>query len=117
MNQLTPIIAAVFASSGFWALLTAIYTTRRAKKEQAQTADTAERELLLGLAHDRIYSLCEEYIAAGEITLEQYDNLLYIYKPYDKAGGNGTGRKLFENVEKLPMRKEKEKEKEKNETE
>ena len=97
------IIVAIFASSGFWALLTAVYTARVAKKAEERRTDDSERQLLLGLAHDRIYDLCSEYIQRGEITLEEYDNLTYLYKPYIRAGGNGTGQRLFEQVEKLPM--------------
>ena len=102
--MINSIIISVFASSGFWALITAIITTRAARKAEEKRTDDSERQLLIGLAHDRIYGLCSEYIQRGEITLEEYDNLTYLYKPYEKAGGNGTGKRLFEQVEKLPMR-------------
>lgn len=102
--MITNIVIAVFASSGFWALLTAVYTSHITKKAEEKRTDDSERQLLIGLAHDRIYGLCSEYIQRGEITLEEYDNLTYLYKPYEKAGGNGTGKRLFEQVEKLPMR-------------
>ena len=102
--MINSIIISVFASSGFWALITAIFTTRAARKAEEKRTDDSERQLLIGLAHDRIYGLCSEYIQRGEITLEEYDNLTYLYKPYEKAGGNGTGKRLFEQVEKLPIR-------------
>lgn len=88
-----PIILAIFASNGFWQ-----YMSDRKKKKSAET------ELLLGLAHDRIYDLCERYIARGDISTSEYDNLMYIYRPYHKCGGNGTGDKLIEQVDRLPMK-------------
>lgn len=90
-----PIVAAIFASTGFWQFM-----SDRKKKQSAET------ELLLGLAHDRIYDLCRHYIARGDITASEYDNLMYLYRPYHKCGGNGTGDKLIEEVDKLPIVKE-----------
>ena len=75
------------------------------QKRQAKTdGNRAERELLLGLAHDRLYTLCAEYIQRGCITSDEYDNLQYIAVPYLRAGGNGTGKRLVLEVEKLPIR-------------
>ncbi len=88
-----PIVLAIFASNGFWQ-----YLMNRKNKKSAET------ELILGLAHDRIYDLCEKYIARGHIKTSEYDNLMYIYRPYHKCGGNGTGDKLIEKVDKLPMK-------------
>lgn len=88
-----PIVLAIFASNGFWQ-----YMSDRKKTESAET------ELILGLAHDRIYELCRHYINRGDITTSEYDNLMYLYRPYHKCGGNGTGDKLIEAVDKLPMK-------------
>lgn len=88
-----PIVAAIFASTGFWQ-----YMSDRKKKRSSET------ELLIGLAHDRIYDLCERYIERGYVTTPEYDNLMYLYRPYTKCGGNGTATKLVEAVDKLPMK-------------
>ena len=70
-----------------------------------------KHDLLMGLGHDRIFSLAGEYIKRGYITRDEYDNLNnYIYLPYKKRGGNGTGERLMKEVEKLPLH-EKEEEK------
>jgi hypothetical protein len=67
----------------------------------------SKHDLLMGLGHDRIFALAGEYIKRGYITREEYDNLnTYIYQPYRARGGNGTGEKLMNEVEKLPMREE-----------
>ena len=100
-EMIVPIICAVFASTGFWSCINLIIQKRQAKTD----GNKAERELLLGLAHDRIYVLCTEYLSRNPayITSDEYDNLQYIAKPYLKIG-NGTGKKLYSEVEKLPIR-------------
>lgn len=95
------IVGAVFASTGFWAFLTAMIQ-RRDKRE------SAEAQMLKGLGHDRICFLGSCYIKQGFITKEDYENLHdYLYSPYKKLGGNGTAEKIMKEVDKLPM-KEKE---------
>ena len=88
-----PIIVAIFASNGFWQYM-----------QNKKNAKSAETELLIGLAHDRIYELCNTYIARGYVTTSEYDNLMYIWRPYHKCGGNSTGDKLVHEVDDLPMK-------------
>lgn len=95
LQTLLTILGSVIASSGFWA-----YMTRRSERKDA------ESELLIGLAHDRIMSLGVSYIDRGYITPEEYENLHdYLYKPYEKAGGNGSAKHVMDEVKKLPMHK------------
>lgn len=95
LDLLLPIVLTLIASSGFWLWL----DNKRSKK-------TFENELLVGLAHDRIIYLGMTYIARGYILQEEYENLYdYLYKPYEKMGGNGSARRVMLEVEKLPIRK------------
>lgn len=84
-------LLSVFASSGFW-----LYLQRKAEKKDAKT------ELLLGLAHERIVSLGLDYIHRGWISTDELENLECLYVPYANAGGNGTAKKVFDDVKKLP---------------
>lgn len=94
------IVGSVFASTGFWAFLTAIMQKRDKKQ-------SAESKMLKGLAHDRICFLGEEYIKRGYISKDEYENLHdYLYLPYEELGGNGTARRIIEEVKKLPLREE-----------
>lgn len=87
--------SAVLASSGLWA-----YLTKRGEKNDA------ERELLVGLAHDRIMHLGMVYIERGCITQDEYENLrVYLYEPYEKMGGNGSAKRVMREVDKLPVHK------------
>lgn len=92
-NYIITIVVAIFASTGFWQFI----TTRFVRKN-------SETELLIGLAHDRIYELCRSYIARGYVTTSEYDNLMYLWRPYHRCGGNSTGDKLIHEVDDLPMK-------------
>lgn len=90
-----PLAAAVLTSSGLWAVV-----ARRADKGDAQ------RKMLVGLAHDRIVHLGMVYVDRGYITQDEYENLNdYLYAPYEKMGGNGSAKRVMEEVRRLPMHK------------
>lgn len=102
MDNLLPVIitaiCSIAASSGFWAFL-----------QSRMSKNDVRAKMLLGLAHDRICSLCGEYIerpGGGYITQDEYENLMdYLYEPYEAMGGNGSAKRLVEEVRKLPIRK------------
>ena len=80
------VVCAVIASSGFWAYL------------------QARREGKVGLAHDRILSLGMQYIERGHITRDEYENLYeYLYRPYEKMGGNGSAKRIMQIINTLPI--------------
>ena len=90
-----PLAVAVLTSSGLWALV-----SKRADKNDA------ERKMLVGLAHDRITHLGMEYLTRGYITQDEYENLNdYLYQPYEKMGGNGSAKRVMEEVRKLPIKR------------
>lgn len=88
------ILSSVLASSGLWAFL-------MAKMDR----NSAEREMLIGLGHDRIMYLGMRYIERGWITQDEYENLnTYLYEPYQRLGGNGSAHRIMDEVNKLPIR-------------
>ena len=89
------IIGSVAASSGFWAFIL--------KKCEKQTS---EKDMLLGLGHDRIMYLGMKYIEQQYITVEEYENLYeYLYLPYKAMGGNGSAERIIMEIQKLEVRK------------
>lgn len=92
MQTVVTIVCSVIASSGFWTIL----------QKKLDRKDVT-REMLLGLAHDRIVYLGLYYLERGDwITQDEYENLNdYLYKPYTKMGGNGTAKRVMEGVNKL----------------
>ena len=72
----------------------------------------------IGLAHDRIMYLGMSYIDRGCVTQDEYENLrVYLYEPYERMGGNGSAKRIMQEVDKLPIHKFIEKEEEHNEHE
>ena len=88
------IFTSVLASSGLWAFLGS-----RLDRHSAQ------KEMLIGLGHDRIMYLGMRYVERGWITQDEYENLnTYLYEPYKKLGGNGSALRVMQEVNKLPIR-------------
>lgn len=102
LQSVVTILCAVLASSGFWAFL-----QKRAERKAAENKQTTvETQMLIGLAHDRIVYLGMVYIERGYITQDEYENLYeYLYKPYEKLGGNGSAKRIMTEVNKLPIHK------------
>ena len=91
-----PLAVAVLTSSCLWALI-----------GKRQDKNDVERKMLVGLAHDRIIHLGMAYLTRGYITQDEYENLNdYLYQPYEKMGGNGSAKRVMEEVRKLPIKRE-----------
>lgn len=89
------IVVSAIASSGLWA-----YVQKKMDKKDAKT------QLLVGIAHDRIIWLGMTYIERGYITQDEYENLIrYLYEPYAAMGGNGSAKRIVNEVNKLPIHK------------
>ena len=94
------IVTTSLGSTGLWGLLSYIIQSRSNKK-------SAQSEMLKGIGHDRICELAQKYIDRGEITRDEYENLVdYLFIPYKMLGGNGTAEKMINDVSKLPMKLE-----------
>lgn len=94
IEKIITIVVAVFASSGFWAFI-----VKRMEKKDVRT------RMLIGLGHDRIMYLGTHYIKRGYITPDEYENLYtYLYEPYEEMGGNGSAKRIMEEVKRLPVR-------------
>lgn len=87
------ILTSILASSGLWAFL----GTRLER-------NNAERELIVGIGHIELVFFGMQYIERGWITREEYETMQDLYKPYVKLGGNGSGKKIMAEIEKLPIR-------------
>ena len=92
---LTSVLIALISSTGLWS-----YIASYRNKHDAKT------RLLIGLAHDRIIYLGTQYIERGYITPDEYENLNdYLYQPYTENGGNGSAKRVMEQVKALPIKK------------
>lgn len=87
------IITSLLASSGLWAFL-----GNRLEK------NSAERELIVGIGHIELVFFGMQFIERGWITRDEYETMQDLYKPYVKLGGNGSGTRIMQEIEKLPIR-------------
>ena len=95
LQIIVTIVCSVLASSGLWSFIQA----RREKKD-------AKTQMILGLGHDRIVNQGMIFIKRGWLTQDEYENLHdYLYVPYEKMGGNGSAKRVMDEVNKLPIRK------------
>lgn len=100
-----PVIVALLTSTALWGVVSKVILKRMELAAKRSKADEAERKLLVGLAHDRIIHLGMVYIDRGYITQDEYENLqMYLYEPYAEMGGNGSAKRVMEEVRKLPIR-------------
>ena len=92
-DALITMFVTAIASTGFWTFM-----------QSRSTKNSAEKELLVGLAHDRIINVGKQYIRRGWITYDEYaDFLKYLYEPYEKLGGNGLALRVKNEVDHLPV--------------
>lgn len=88
------IMCSFLASSGVWALI-----QRKLDRKNGYT------KMLIGLGHDRIMTLGMMYIKRGWITRDEFENLNdYLYEPYIEIGGNGSAKRIMEEVRKLEIK-------------
>ena len=102
MEPITQYIAAHWVAWLFAAILATAYhrLAGRLKKEQIKTQ--AINAAVLALLHDRIYQACTFYLKRKYCTVEDRDNLEYMFRPYKALGGNGTGEELYNRCLALP---------------
>ena len=94
-QMIIAVATSALASTGFWAFI-----QKRCDTRECHT------DMLVGLGHDRIIFLGMSYIERGWITQEEYENLHdYLFKPYEALGGNGSAKRIMQEVNKLPIRK------------
>ena len=90
------IVCSILASSGFWAYL-----------QKLHDKNNYERDLLIGLGHDRIMYLGSQYIKRGYVTRSEFENLYkFLYTPYAKNGGNGSAEHMMNAVKQLPLKED-----------
>lgn len=104
-NVGVPLIVALLTSTALWGVVSKVILKRMELTAKRGKADEAQRKMLVGLAHDRIIHLGMVCIERGYVTQDEYENLqVYLYEPYEEMGGNGSARRVMEEVRKLPIR-------------
>lgn len=87
-----PAVTAVLGGSGVWAWA-------KAKTDHNNNA----AKLLLAVSRNQLIALGRTYIDRGYITMDEYEEYEAEYRIYSDLGGNGLARRVFEQVDNLPM--------------
>lgn len=82
------------------------WLTRKVQKWK-QEQDLVKQGVL-AILHDRLYQACQFYLKRGYCTIDDRDNLEYMFRPYKALGGNGTGEELYNRCLTLPYGPERE---------
>lgn len=83
------------------ALSVAVKSLRQKQKEQQARQGSIENGIL-ALLRSELYKECAKCEQKGYATIDDLDNIGFLYTPYHALGGNGTGTTLYERVKKLP---------------
>lgn len=73
-----------------------------AQREKQDSDSKITDELLMAMAHDRLYVLSENLIRQGYATPEERSNFEYIYEPYRRKGGNHGADNYKACIDQLP---------------
>lgn len=87
-----PAVTALLGGSGIWAWL----KTRTDRND-------SEDELLLQVARNQLVSQGRSYLDRGYITMDEYEEYESEYDIYSRLGGNGLARRVFKQVDELPI--------------
>ena len=87
-----PVLSAVFGAPGMWALV-------KAKTDRSDNM----AKLLLSVSRTQLVALGRTYIERGYITMDEYEEYEAEYNIYSALGGNGLARRIFKQVDELPM--------------
>lgn len=109
--EVNSLILAIFGVSVFSILLKILEALRQAKEsryiKQEQVNQRFENIELAQLAmlHNKIYRQCAEHLEDEYISVDDLDDLDYLFRGYKGLGGNGTGETLYNKVKALPNKK------------
>ena len=87
-----PAVTALLGGSGIWAWA-------RTRSERNDSED----QLLLQVAKNQLISQGRFYLERGYITMDEYEEYESEYKVYATLGGNGLARRVFKQVDDLPI--------------
>lgn len=95
----------LFGSGGLWTYLDNRRARREARKDKKTDEEQAQTDAIIALARIELVRESLRHIEKGYITIEEADALEALYTPYEVLGGNGNGKRLYEQAVSLPRQK------------
>lgn len=80
-----------------------------AKVTELETMGNKRQKANLASLHDKIYTTFYLVFSRNPptVSIEELNNLEYLWEAYSDLGGNGTGKKMYERINNLPIKEEK----------
>ena len=94
MDNITTIILAVFASTGFWTFLNQLITAKKRKKDP-------QEQMLLALCRDRLLHLSKSYLQRGFIPEDEYNTFKEMGEAYLIVDGDDIVAKKYKEAMEL----------------
>lgn len=87
---------------GIYACFHKIYKAVKGNKDQTEQRFKSLEYANVAILHDKIYKQCSGYLEEGWVSIDDLENLEYLWRGYHQLGGNGTGETLYKKVLDLP---------------
>lgn len=87
---------------GIGSILIATFKRIKRSREETELRFKNLEFANVALLHDKIYQQCTTFINDGWISVDDLENLDYLWRGYHNLGGNGTGEILYNKVKALP---------------
>lgn len=87
-----PLWSTLLGAPGLWAFL---------KSKTDHNGNVVK--LLMTISRNQLVELGQKYIERGYISMDEYEEYEAEYQIYTALGGNGLARRIFEQVDNLPM--------------
>ncbi|MFZ6624515.1 hypothetical protein ACOXU5_02355 [Vagococcus fluvialis] len=95
---------------GFGSIITIVSKIFKSSLKSREETESRFKNLEfanIAMLHDKIYKQCSDFLEQGWISVDDLENLDYLWRGYEGLGGNGTGETLYNKVKDLPnIRKE-----------
>lgn len=88
MDNITTIILAIFASTGFWTFLNQVISNHKHKK-------TPQEQMIMAIGRDRILFLSKTYMKMGYIPDDEFDNFKLMGEAYIAMDGNTSVKRKY----------------------
>ncbi|MGX6991756.1 hypothetical protein [Pseudolactococcus reticulitermitis] len=112
LAEVNSVMLAVFGISFFGSIRSLTKALLRQQDKRQQEKELLKSSFLmlkdsqLAILHNKIYTNCGEFLEAGYISIDDLDDLNYLFNAYKSLGGNGTGETLYNKVVALPNKNE-----------
>lgn len=83
-------------------IVTMIFKTGKKARLETENRFISLEKANVAMLHDKIYKQCTEFLVQGWISVDDLENLDYLWRGYKGLGGNGTGEVLYKKVQDLP---------------